>query len=204
MRRERRTRRIYHLVAFASRTLKTNELNYNVTEKEVLLLLRILDLYYNLLVGPEIRVLTRHSTLAWLFQSTGLKGRLGQWSALLAPWALEITKYTRGEDEILGEIAANITPRAKMDDALTDIAPREEPKCRIQTPIPTVDREEELWVVSFDGSARVKRGGGAFSAIVWSLPGWEVVKARPGYLERLTVNEAEHNGLLLGLDMLTT
>ncbi|OWZ11936.1 hypothetical protein PHMEG_00014969 [Phytophthora megakarya] len=76
------------------RTLKTNELNYNVTEKEVLALLRILDLYYNLLVGREIRVLTRYSTLAWLFKSAGLQGRLGQWSAILAPWALQITRYT--------------------------------------------------------------------------------------------------------------
>ncbi|OWZ04287.1 LOW QUALITY PROTEIN: reverse transcriptase [Phytophthora megakarya] len=80
--------------------------------------------------------------------------------------------------------------------------PRKEPKRRIQAPIPTVDREEELWVVSFDGSARVKRGGGALSAIVWSLPRWEVVKVRSGYLESLTVNEAEYNGLILGLGML--
>ncbi|OWZ08871.1 reverse transcriptase [Phytophthora megakarya] len=193
---------IYHPVAFTSRTLKTNELSYNVTEKEVLALLRILDLYYNLLVGREIRVLTGHSTLAWLFKSTGLEGRLGHWSALLVPWTLEITKCTKGEDEILGAIAASITPRAKIDDALTEIAPRKEPKRRIQAPIPTVDRDEELWVISFDGSARVKRGGGAFSTIVWSLPGWEVVKARSGYLESLTVNEAEYNGLILGLDML--
>ncbi|OWZ08237.1 reverse transcriptase [Phytophthora megakarya] len=153
------------------RRLKTNELNYNVTEKEVLVLQRILDLYYNLLVGREIRVLTRHSTLAWLFKSTGLQGRLRQWSALLAPWTLEITKCTKGEDEILGAIAANITPRAKLDDALTNITPRKEPK-------------------------------GAFSAIVWSLPGWEVVKARSGYLESLTMNEAEYDSLLLGRDML--
>ncbi|OWZ02096.1 reverse transcriptase [Phytophthora megakarya] len=88
-----------------------------------------------------------------------------------------------------------------MDDALADIARRKEPKRRIQASIPTVDREEELWVVRFDGSARGKRGGGAV-AIVWSLPGWEVVKARSGYLESLTVNEAEYNGLILGLDML--
>ncbi|OWY95484.1 LOW QUALITY PROTEIN: reverse transcriptase, partial [Phytophthora megakarya] len=91
---------------------------------------------------------------------------------------------------------------AKIDDALTEIAPRKEPKRRIQAPIPTVDRDEELWVISFDGSARVKRGGGAFSAILWSLPGWEVVKARSGYLESLTVNEVEYNGLILGLDIL--
>ncbi|OWZ04850.1 LOW QUALITY PROTEIN: reverse transcriptase [Phytophthora megakarya] len=190
---------IYHPVAFASRTLKMNELNYNVSEKEVLALLRILDLYYNLLVGREIRVLTRHSTLACLFKSSGLQGRLDQWSALLAPWILEITKCTKGEDEILGAIAASITPRAKIDDALTDIVPRKDSKRRIQAPIP---RDEELWVVSFDGSARVKRGGGAFSAIVWSLSGWEVAMTRSGYLESLTVNEAEYNGLILGLDML--
>ncbi|OWZ10019.1 reverse transcriptase [Phytophthora megakarya] len=89
----------------------------------------------------KIRVLTRHSTLAWLFKPTELQGRLGQWSVLLAPWTLEITKYTKDEDEILGAIATSITPRAKMDDPLTDIAPRKELKRRIQTPIPTVDRE---------------------------------------------------------------
>ncbi|OWZ04916.1 reverse transcriptase, partial [Phytophthora megakarya] len=187
---------IYHPVAFASRTLKTNELNYNVTKR------RILDLYYNLLVGREIRVLTRHSTLVWLFKSTGLQGRLGQWSTHLAPWTLEVTKCTKGKDEILGAIASSIKLRANMDDALTNIAPRKEPKRRIQTPILTVDREEELWVVSCDGSARVKHGGGAFSAIVWSLHGWEVVKARSSYLESLAVNEAEYNGLILGLGML--
>ncbi|OWZ07285.1 reverse transcriptase [Phytophthora megakarya] len=109
---------------------------------------------------------------------------------------------TKGEDEILWAIAASITPRAKMDDALIEIAPRKEPKRRGQALIPTVDQDEEVWVVSFDGSAGVKRGGGAFSAIAWSLPGWKVVKARSCYLESLTVNEAECNGLILGLDML--
>ncbi|OWZ00693.1 hypothetical protein PHMEG_00028058 [Phytophthora megakarya] len=80
-----------------------------------------------------------------------------------------------------------------MDDALTKIAPRKEPNRRIQAPIPTVDREEELWVVSFDGSAQVKRSAQSCGV---SPDG------RSGYLERLTVNEAEYNGLILGLDML--
>ncbi|OWY92458.1 reverse transcriptase, partial [Phytophthora megakarya] len=148
----------------------------NVTEEEVLALMRILDLYYNLLADREIRVLTRHSTLAWLFKSTGLQGRLGQWSALLAPWILEITKCTKGEDEILGAIAASITPRAEIDDALNEIAPGKNLNAGSKSQYPP--------------------------AIGWSLPGWEVVKARSGYLESLTVNEAEYNGLILGLDML--
>ncbi|OWZ00335.1 hypothetical protein PHMEG_00028493 [Phytophthora megakarya] len=127
------------------------------------------------------------------------------WDNGLPSWPRERSRSRsarRARTKYWGAIAASITPRAKIDDALTEIAPRKEPKRRIQAPIPSVDRDEELWVISFDGSARVKRGGGAFSAIVWSLPGWVVVKARSGYLESLTVNEAEYNGLILGLDML--
>ncbi|OWY97166.1 LOW QUALITY PROTEIN: reverse transcriptase, partial [Phytophthora megakarya] len=188
-----------YLVTFASRTLKSNELNYGIAEKEVLALLRILDLNYNALVGRPIRVLTRHSTLAWLFRSKALQGRL---VALLSPWTLEITKCVKGEDEILGALAASITPRSEVDKALVSITPKKEPRRTIQAPIPTIGRDEELYVVSFDGSARVKRGGGAYSAILWKLPEWTVLKARSGYAEGLTVNEAEYHGLLLCLDLL--
>ncbi|ETO99654.1 hypothetical protein F441_22931 [Phytophthora nicotianae CJ01A1] len=146
-------------------------------EKEILALLRILDVCYSTLVTRPIKVLTRHSTLAWLMRSAGLQGRLGNWAALLSPWTLEIVKCTRGEDEILGTIAASITPRESVDSILSSIAPRKQPRQQIPAVIPTVERDEELLVVSFDGSARVKRGGGACSAIVWKLPEWIVVAA---------------------------
>ncbi|KAE8914804.1 hypothetical protein PF005_g11180 [Phytophthora fragariae] len=193
---------VFHPVMFASRTLKSNELNYGIVEKEVVALLRVLDLGHNLLVGREIKVLARYSTLAWLFRSSGLQGRLGQWAALLSPSTLEIEKCTKGEDEILGAIAATITPRGEVDQALIAIAPRKEPRRKIQAPIPTVYPGESLWVVSFDGSARVKRGGGAYSAILWKLPEWTVVRARSEYVDGLTVNEAECRGLLLCMDLL--
>ncbi|OWY99619.1 reverse transcriptase [Phytophthora megakarya] len=119
-------------------------------------------------------------------RSQALQGRLGQWAALLSPWTLEITKCVKGEDEILGALAASITPRSEVDKALISIAPKKEPRRKIQAPIPTTRREEELYVVSFDGSVRVKRGGGAYSAILWRLPEWRVLKARSGYAEGLT------------------
>ncbi|RAW22222.1 hypothetical protein PC110_g21337, partial [Phytophthora cactorum] len=90
--------RIYYPINFISRTLKPNEINYDVVKKEMLALLRVLDLNYNLLVGQPIRILTRYSTLARLFKSAGLRGRLGQWAALLSPWTLEIVKCSKGED----------------------------------------------------------------------------------------------------------
>ncbi|GMF47855.1 unnamed protein product [Phytophthora fragariaefolia] len=69
-------------------------------------------------------------------------------------------------------------------------------------PPPTVESDEELLVISFDGSARVNRGGGAFSAIVWSLPDWAVISGASEYKANLTVNEAEYHGLLLCFDLL--
>ncbi|ETO59310.1 hypothetical protein F444_22319 [Phytophthora nicotianae P1976] len=137
-------------------------------------------------------------------RSTGLQGRLGNWAALLSPWTLEIVKFIRGEDEILGTIAASITPRESVDSILSSIAPRKQPRQQTPAVIPTVERDEELLVVSFDGSARVKRGGGACSAILWKLPEWTAVAAESKYLPDLTVNEAEYQGLLLGLDLLSS
>ena len=69
---------IYWPVTFTSRTLKPNEINYGMVEKEIPALLRILDICYCMLVSREIKVLTRFSTMAWLVQSSGLNGRLGR------------------------------------------------------------------------------------------------------------------------------
>ncbi|OWZ13096.1 reverse transcriptase [Phytophthora megakarya] len=173
---------IYSPVMFASRTLKSNELGYGIAEKGVLVLLMILDLNYNALVGCPIHVLTRHS----IWRGPSDPQPYMDWAALLSPWTLEVTKCVKGEDEILGALAASITPRSEVDKALTSIAPKKEPRRKIQAPVPTIRCDEELYVVSFDGSARGKRGGGAYSAILWKLPEWRVLKARYGYAEGLT------------------
>ncbi|POM69081.1 Reverse transcriptase [Phytophthora palmivora] len=170
---------VYKTVTFTSRTLKPNEINYGMVDKEV-----ILDICYTQLATRSVKVLTRHSTLVWLLHSSALQGRLGRWAALLSSWTLGIVKCTKGEDDILGVIAASITPRKEVDSILVSIAPRN-------------NRD------NFDGSARVKRSGGAYSGIVWSLPEWTVISAASKYKLDLTVNEAEYHGLLLCLDLLS-
>ncbi|KAE9014029.1 hypothetical protein PR003_g16454 [Phytophthora rubi] len=109
---------------------------------------------------------------------------------------------SNGGDKILGAIAASITPQSEEDWTLTAIAPEKESQHEIQVPIQTVRLDEELWVASFDGSACVKRDGGAYSAILWKLPEWDVVRARSGYAKGLTINEAEYHGLFLCMDLL--
>ncbi|ETN00748.1 hypothetical protein PPTG_24198 [Phytophthora nicotianae INRA-310] len=120
------------------------------------------------------------------------------------PTVLLIVKCTRGEDEILGTIAASITPRENVDSILSSIAPRKQPRQQAPTVIPSVEPGEELLVVRFGGSARVKRGGGACCANVWKLPEWTVVAAESKYLPDLTVNETEYQGWLLAFDLLSS
>ncbi|POM70817.1 Reverse transcriptase, partial [Phytophthora palmivora] len=52
-------------------------------------------------------------------------------------------------------------------------------------------------------NTHVKRKGGAYSGIVWSLPEWTVISAASKYNLDRTVNEAEYHGLLLCLDLLS-
>lgn len=72
-------------VRYAGQLLKDPETRYATVEKEILALLRVLHSCYSTLVGHRIRVITRHSTLAWLFKSSGLHGRPQQWVTILSP-----------------------------------------------------------------------------------------------------------------------
>ena len=135
---------VYWPVPFTSRTLKPSEINYVMVEKEVLALLRILDTDYNMLFAQEIKVFTRHLTLARLVQSSRLYARLGRWTALLSNWTLDTKKCKKGEDEILGTLAARITPRKEVDEMLIAVAPRKQPKHTISIPPPTVEEGESI------------------------------------------------------------
>ena len=111
-------------VTFSSCSLKPNEVNHGMVEKEVLALLQMLYICYTVLVSREITLLTRVLPLAWLLKSSGLNGRLGRWAALLSKWRLEIWRCEKGEDKILGTLAASITPREEVDEVLIAIAPQ--------------------------------------------------------------------------------
>ena len=56
--------------------------------------------------------------------------------------------------------------------------------------------------MSFDGSACVKKRGGACSAIAWRLPTWTIVESASKYRDTYALNEAEYEGMLLGFSWL--
>uniref|UniRef100_A0AAV1TZE0 RNase H type-1 domain-containing protein n=1 Tax=Peronospora matthiolae TaxID=2874970 RepID=A0AAV1TZE0_9STRA len=137
-------------------------------------------------------------------QSSGRNGRLGRWAALLSTWTLEINRCNNKEEEVLGILAAIITPREDVDDMLIAISPRKQPRQIISMPPPTASREESILVVSVDGAARIQNKGGSYSAITWKLPEWTIVSAASRIDTGLTVNRAEYHGSLLSCELLDT
>ncbi|CAH0474368.1 unnamed protein product [Peronospora belbahrii] len=94
----------------------------------------------------------------WRKKSTGLQGRLDNWAALIFQWTIYIVKCNKGGEKVLGALAASITPHASVDSILSSIAPKKQARQVVDLPTPTVEPDEELYVMSFDGSARAKQG----------------------------------------------
>ena len=98
--------------------------------------------------------------------SSGFNGRLGGWVAVRSTWTLEFSWCNKGEDKILGTLAASITPREGVDEMLIAIAPRKQLRQTMSIPPPTVRQGEALLVYIIDGSARIKENRGAYSAVI--------------------------------------
>ena len=111
-------------------------------------------------------------------------------------------KCEKGEEEILGMLAASVTPRGEMEEMLVAISRCKDYRLNISMPPPTVEVDEKLLVASFDVSARIKKKGGSYSAVIWRLSEWTILEAESRYVLDLTVNEAEYNGLLLCFELL--
>ena len=66
-----------------------------------------------------------------------------------------MVKCKRGEDEILRTLAASITPRENVDSILSAISPKKQSR-QVITVVPhTIEPDEDLYVVSVDGSAYI-------------------------------------------------
>ena len=168
----------------------------------MLALLRVLETCFTVLVTQSLKVLTRHSKLAWLVKSAGLQGRLENWVALFYQWTLEIVKCRKGEDQVLGALVSSINPRESVELTLSAISPKKQARQTIDLPTTTVEPAEELYVMKLDGSVRVKQGGGACRDIVWRFPAWNKVETASKYLDTSTVNEAEYESMSLELNLL--
>ena len=70
-------------LGFASRLLKGSELNYNITEKECLSVVRALKKFQYIIWGCEINIITDRHAFCWLMSKKELSGRLARWATVV-------------------------------------------------------------------------------------------------------------------------
>ncbi|OWZ23685.1 LOW QUALITY PROTEIN: reverse transcriptase [Phytophthora megakarya] len=161
------------------RTLKPNELNYSIAEKEIVTLLRMLNECHNMLVGRTIRVLTRHTTL-WSSRTT--------FSTDCNPLAVEIidSLIRKKGVRVLSALTASITLRGGYRAA--KLPGKDGPN-------PVSEDRTVLWTTSL----RQMRGRSIQRHRVETA---DIERPASGYAEGFAVNEAEHRGMLLGISLL--
>ena len=109
-------------MAFESRKLNSAELNYTVTEKEMLAVVHALRVWRCYLEGAEFTVFTDHVSNTFFQTQPSLSRRQARWSEFLQRFGVFKWEYRKGERNVAdalsrGDVTASSQPDADSDKA---------------------------------------------------------------------------------------
>ncbi|GMF39990.1 unnamed protein product [Phytophthora fragariaefolia] len=155
-------------VRFTGRVLNDAELRYYVAEKEVIAVLRVLEVLRTLLEGCRLEVHTGHSVFKWILQSKTADGRCVPCGVILSHRNITVRKVQRDEDGLAAIMGAGINPREHMDEVAELLIPA---KGRVRKPpvlsVEMLDDSYQGMVLSFDGAAKTSTRRGSCGCILW-------------------------------------
>ena len=104
-----------HPVAFESRKLNSAELNYTVTEKEMLAVVHALRVWRCYLEGAQFTVFTDHVSNTYFQTQPSLSRRQARWSEFLQRFGVFGWEYLKGERNVAdalsrGDATASLLP----------------------------------------------------------------------------------------------
>ena len=97
-----------YVVYYASKTLNQAQRNYTTIEKELLVVVYVLEKYRAYLVGSDIVIFTDHSALKYLLTKQNSKSRLIRWVLLLQEFNLQI-KEKKGVENVVADHLSRLT-----------------------------------------------------------------------------------------------
>ena len=100
-----RINKVPHAIYYASRTLNDAQLNYSITEEELLAAIFALEKFRSNLIGFKVIVFTDHAALRYLFAKKDAKPRLIKWVLLLQEFDLEIMDKKGNENVVADHLS---------------------------------------------------------------------------------------------------
>ncbi|XP_070029466.1 uncharacterized protein [Nicotiana sylvestris] len=97
--------KLMHLIYYGSRTLSGAQLNYIVTEKEMLAVVFAFDKFISYLIGSKVIVYTNHAALRYLIEKKESKPRLIRWVLLLQEFDLKIRDCKGTENQVADHLS---------------------------------------------------------------------------------------------------
>jgi hypothetical protein len=95
----------HYTISYASKTLTGSQLNYAITEKELLAMVFAIEKFRSYLVGAKIIVYTDHASLKYLLTKKDAKPRLIQWILLLQEFDMEIRDKNGVENSVADHLS---------------------------------------------------------------------------------------------------
>ncbi len=81
---------VKRVIAYASKTLKASQRRYCTTNKELLAVVTVVELYKYYLTGRHFTVVTDHASLTWLLNFREPEGVVARWITRLQPFDFKI------------------------------------------------------------------------------------------------------------------
>ncbi|XP_070023305.1 uncharacterized protein [Nicotiana sylvestris] len=100
-----RINKIFHSVYYASKAMNDAQVNYIVTEKELLVIVFTMEKFRPYLIGTKVIVHTDHTALRYLMSKKDSKARLKWWALLFQEFDLEIQDRKGSENQVADHLS---------------------------------------------------------------------------------------------------
>ncbi|CAK1600321.1 unnamed protein product [Parnassius mnemosyne] len=110
---------VEHPIAYCSRSLAKNEINFSTSERELMAMIYALEQFRSYVEGTKCKIITDNASLLWFYKLNNPSGRLARWSMRLSQFDFEI-EHRKGKLNVIPDALSRIQVDAIATPATSD------------------------------------------------------------------------------------